>query len=432
MNVIIIGLISLVGLAILTVVLAVSWFRVVPSSEAHLVITPNKRMVCSSDTNFARNAGASYYAIPTSIPFFGRIIRPINVTIQELVLEQETYEKDQARYKVSSSTKYRIIDVEKAAESFTDMSDLQNQLKEIVQSSVRSVTVKYDVNEARSNKEKMSDEIEKVITTDLGNWGIKLINFVLVDFKDTAESKIITNISQRREVEIASSTRQLNAERIKLARMKEAEADELSQKREIERDRVVGQQKQEKDKLIADKEKEAKESYYKVKQVEIVKQAEITKEAAIVKAYQDKETEKIIKETKQLEGEGDKLRAEQRAKGDAAPIREKGFAEAEAKMKLQEALNKFEDKAIRALVAEKIVEAQRDIGIAGAKALEKAEMKVFAGSDSGGGFDIGKVISQTSVANSSTADAILNKLARSNDLGFSDLNVKEVVKTKNK
>ena len=162
----------------------------------------------------------------------------------------------------------------------------------------------------------------------------------------------------------------------------------------------------------------------------ILSQANIDKDKAIVKANENKETETIKRETKRLEGEGDKLRQEEIAKGEAAPIREKGLAEAEAKEKLQEALNKFGDKAIRALVAEKIVEMQKDVGVETAKALSTADVKVFSGGDgdSKSGFDLGKIISSMAASNDGAAKAVLNKIARPNDLGLNGLDLESVIK----
>ncbi len=82
------------------------------------------------------------------------------------------------------------------------------------------------------------------------------------------------------------------------------------------------------------------------------------------------------------------------------------------------------------MVAEKVVEMQQAIGVASARALEQAEMKVFVGSDSGGGFDTGKVIESIRVSSEASAKSILNRLARPFDLGIVGLeqpkeNVKE-------
>lgn len=120
----------------------------------------------------------------------------------------------------------------------------------------------------------------------------------------------------------------------------------------------------------------------------------------------------------------------EKAKGDASPIREKGFAEAEAKDKLQESLNKFGDKAIRTLVAEDIVEAERQIGIETAKAIASADIKVFAGGGKAGedGFNLGQLIESAKMGSVSSSDAMLNRIARPNDMGLSALGLKAIKK----
>jgi len=65
---------------------------------------------------------------------------------------------------------------------------------------------------------------------------------------------------------------------------------------------------------------------------------------------------------------------------------------------------------------------QRDVGIAGAKALEAADLKIFSGGDGAkNGFDLGALISSVSVANESAAEAVSNRIARPNDLGLAAL-----------
>ena len=433
---------------VVILVLLIIMYRVVPPSEAHLVNGPTGKMVCSSDKQIASKAGR-WHGIYFNIPLI-RKIRILDLTTKEIIVDQETYESKQARYLVSSSTKYRILDVQKAAERYINNADLQNQLKEIVKSSVRAVTVKYDVLKARAEKQTMEDAIRTEMGDDFGAWGLELINFQLIDFQDTTDSKIISNISERREAEISAQTRMEVAEKKKEAAIKEAEADQLSKEKEIERDKQVGIFKQEQVMEIAKREQDAKTEEYMVKQIETVRQAEIDKQQAEIKAEQEKEVaiidanklkeaETINKEQKRLDGEGDKLKAEEIAKGEAAPIREKGnaeaeiikakgLAEAEAKEKLQLALNKFEDKAIRALVAEKIVAKDEAIGVATAAALKEADVKVFAGGTESdkNGFDMAKWISSMSTGNGTTADAILNKVARGNDLGMVALGLKSL------
>lgn len=397
-----------------------STYRVVDPSEAHLVVTPTDKFVVSSDDGVATNKRKTYFAIPSWIPIIGRAIRIMDVTINEVRVSQETYEINQARYNVTSSTKYRIKDVQTSAETFIDLNELENQITEVIKASVRTITVKHDVVDARSKKQEMSEAIRMEMEDDFKGWGLELVNFQLVDFQDTSDSSIISDISRRREVEIESTTRQQNAEKNKQARVKEAESEEKSREREIMKDKVIGEREQLKAQKISEMEKNAEEKRFEVVKVRTIKQAEITKERVLVEANQSKEQEEILMEQKQLEGAGDKLRMEERAKGDASPIREKGLAEAEAKEKLQEALNKFQPNAIQTLVAEQLVEKDRAIGIETAKALKEADLKVFAGGGKAGeeGFNLGKLITSASVSNVSSADSLLNRIGRPNDLGM--------------
>ena len=169
-------------IAAIIVICLVAWYRIVDPSEAHLVVTPRKKFVVSSDDSVSTDGKKTYFAIPQWIPFFGRAIRQMDVTIKELVIEQETYEKGQARYRVKSSTKFRIVNVQTAAETFIDSESLFEQLQEVVRAGVRAVTVQYNVIEARAMKQKMGQEIEKEIEDDLSKWGLELTNFQLVDF----------------------------------------------------------------------------------------------------------------------------------------------------------------------------------------------------------------------------------------------------------
>ena len=356
-----------------------------------------------------------------AIPLF-RKIRILDVTIKDLDIIHETYEKNQARYNVRASMKYRITAPIVAAETFTNEEELHNLLKGVLQAAVRAVTVQYDVTDARSNKLDMEKEIIKQIQGDLNAWGITLVNFQLIDFQDTPDSKIISNISRRREVDIESTTREVNAEKIKQAEVAEATAKQTYVTRQIERDEAIAKREQDKNKTVAEQMKIAKVAEFEVIQVQTIRQAEIDKGKAIVQAEQSKATEEIMKAKKELEGQGDRLKLEEQAKGNAAATREQGLAEAAAKGALQEVLNKFEDKAIRALVAEKIVAMQQAVGLETAKALAAADIKAFIGGGAGGqGFDLGQIITSLSVSNEGAAQAVLNKIARPNDLGFAGL-----------
>jgi flotillin len=422
-----------IGIGLGAIAIASMLYKIVPPTEAHLVVTPSGRIVISPDEQVATDNRRTYFAFPNWIPFIGRVVRVMDVTTKELIGEQETYEKGQARYNVKWSLKYRITDVRTASETFINDTELREQLKEVVESSVRATTVLYDVTDARAKKKEIEQKVNEEMIDDLHQWGLKLINFQLVDFRDTGESQIISDISRRREVEIESITREQNAEKIKQARVKEAESDEVSKQREIVRNQVVAEQEEIQRQKVAEQKKIAEQKAYEVLEVQTVRQAEIEKQKAIVEAEQKERTEEILRRQKKLEGEGDRLRAEEIAKGEAAPILEKGLAEAKAKDALQEALNKFKEDAIRALVAEKIVDKDREVGVATAEAFSKADIKAFlGGGDSKSGFDLAALIESAKTGSFDTADSVLNKIARPHDLGFTALGAqkaKEIAET---
>ena len=392
-------------LVLIFFIITIRSYRIVPPSEAHLVVTPSKRKVCASDEALRRNGGKSFYFyIPSWVPIVGRQVRIMDITIKELVIEnQETYEKEQARYLVNSSTKYRIDDVTKAAETFTTDKELRKQLREIIQSAIRAVTVKYNVTDVRANKKQMSEEVENEIRDDLQEWGLKLVSLALVDFQDTDDSKVISNISRRREVQIESETRIDNAERKKEARMKEAESDQAAQDREIERDEAIAQRKKAKEIEIAKENQKVKREEMKIKRVEEVEQEKIDKEQAVIEAEAKQEQQVIdakaekeqrrisgegYKEEQRLQGEGNAAKKRSEAEAEAEAIKERGLAEAEVEKRKANAFNEYTEDAIKALTAEIRVEKEKEVGKALAKALKEADLKFVSAGETNNLFDL--------------------------------------------
>lgn len=421
------------------------FYTIVPPSEAHVVVGRSGKFIASSDSTMSGRR--DYYAIPAGIPFIGRRRRILDITIQEIqITKLETIEKNQARYLVDASLKYRIKDVMKASETFTDVMDLNGQLTDIIKAAIRAVTVKYDVTEARSQKQEMDDKIRIEMADDLEKWGLELVNFQLGDFTDTKDSTIISDISKRREVEIHTTTREQNADKLKNARIKEAAADQEARIIEIQKDKTVAEKEQNKTRDIAEQEKLTQEKMLDVIRTKTIKQAEIDKEkagvaaeqakqVAIINANKEKEVTEIEKQKAsinrdkmQLEGEGIRLKAQEQAIADAAPMLEKLKAEAEGKSLLQVALSKYDESALKALTAEAIVAANKDVGIATATALQSARITMFAGNGGKDAFDIGQLISAASLSNEKFGNALINKIARPNDIGVNLVNPSAVGK----
>jgi len=431
--------------------IAAHLYTIVPADKADVVIQRGNRKVFSSHPDYSDSGRAAYFKLPRWLPGYGMYVHRMPLEILSIAIPDFlAFDKDRARF-LCDIVAYAVIQEPiTAAMRFPDtLDDLGKQISKVVQATTRDSTTKRSVREIINDRQGIIEVINDPLREALFHWGLELRDIELVEFKDPTQKEygekepphVIKDISSIIEVQINSEARQKNAEQIKIARLKEAQAEELAKKREIERDEEVAKREQLKYKLVSEKEKEAVTKRLEVQMVDRVQTQEIERERAKVQAAQEKEVgiinaeqeqemEKIRKERKRLDGEGERLRLEEIAKGNAAPIREtgqaeaeiiklKGLAEAEAKEKLQFALNKFGDDAIRALVAEKLVDMQREVGVAGAKALENADLRVFSGGETTHqGFELGSIIEGITTSSSGTAGAVLNRLARPNDLGF--------------
>ncbi|MGD9962960.1 MAG: SPFH domain-containing protein [Thermoplasmata archaeon] len=433
MDIWMLALIVVVLLLILFAIFA-AMYTIVPADYVDVVIQKGKMRVLSPHREYNTVGKAAYFKIPSWFFLLGLGMTVHRVPLRMITIDVAnfmSFDIDRARFLCNIITYVAVTEPVKAAQRFGgNIGELEMQVAQIVTATTRDACTKKTIREIINNREDIIETVTPSLRDAIQHWGIDLKDIELVDFKDPTKAEygeempphVIKDISSIIEEQINSEARQKNAEQRKIARLKEAETDEEARKREIRRDEEVAKREQEKDKAVAEQQKVAVAEQYEVVRVEEVKMAEIMKQKALVVANQNREVEEINKEQKRLDGEGDRIYLTEKAKGEASPIRERGLADAEAKMKLQDALNRFGPEAIRALVAEKLVDMQKEIGIETAKALSSADLKVFAGgSGARAGFDLGQMIESMSVASDSSAMSVLNRLARPNDLGFKDI-----------
>ncbi len=402
-------------------------YRVVPVNEAHIRIMMNSKGTFCSRTGYK----SSYWYIPFITKLHKLPLCNLAIPVNDIKLN----DMNMAKFVTDIMCFINIKDVDLAVERLilTDTSEelgfdfvkLSEDLRAIMESVGRTVVTKQSILEIYMNRAMLDQAITKEVETVFPKWGIELVDLELKDVKDAPGSTIIHDIERKvaaeinRDAEIKVATTNREAEVVK------AQEEETYRKRQIEKDETIAAREQDKNRKVAEQQKIATEAELEVTKVQQVKNAEIQKAKMIVQANQAKEVEEINKEQKLLAGQGDRLAAEERAKGEAAPIREKGYAEADAKEKLQDALNKFEDKAIRALVAEKIVAMQQAVGIETAKALTNADLRIFSGGDGDtkSSFDLGKIVAATMASNEGMGNAVLNRLSTPNDLGIRNISI---------
>ena len=428
LTLIIIGaFVALAGAVALTLA---NLYTIVPADFADVVIQGGKMSVYSSHKDYNTEGKSAYFHIPRWFFMFnmGMVVHRMPLKIISIEVPNFlAFDKDRARFICEIICYVHVTEPLVAAKRFSgDVEEMQSQVSLIVQAITRDVTTKKPIREIINNRDDIIRTVSPTLAATIKDWGISLNTIELIDFKDPdpakdgIESHVIEDISQIIEKSITSEMRQKNAEQDKAARFKEAEAEQDARTRELVKEEAIKKREQDVLMNVAVQQKAAKEKELEVARTVAVTNAEIEKSRQLILAAQQKEVEAINKEQKKLIGEGDRAQQEEQAKGAAAMTREQGYAEADAKEKLQAALNKFGDEAIRALVAEKMVEAWKDVGVAGAKALETADVRVMSGGNVDA-FNTGAMIESTRTASQDTAKAQLNQAARKLDLGFTQL-----------
>jgi len=421
-------------LIVLIIIILARWYTIVPADYADVVIQKGRMRVFSSHPDYGTEkivdgrTIAAYFQIPKWFFFFNLAMEVHRMPLKIMKIDVPNFlafDNKRARFVVDIVAYVTVKEPVVAAKRLSGgVTELANAMSVIAQATMRDVTTKRPIREIINNRDDIIKAITPPMKEAIAHWGLDLNDVELIDFKDPSkeetgiDSHVIEDISQMIEQEINSEMRQKNADNRKAARLKEAETDEEATKREIARNEEVAKREQEKNRLVAERQKEAIREQLEVTKVEQVKNAEIQKEKQIVIANQMKDVEAINKQQKQLIGEGDKLKLEAQAKGEAASIFEKLLAEAKGKDELQKALRNFNDTSITAMVIQQIVEKDKAIGVAGAEALKMAKINAFLGGGEGAeAFSVGKVLQALTISNPGIADSLYHRIKMPNDLG---------------
>lgn len=249
----------------------------------------------------------------------------------------------------------------------------------------------------------------------------------LMDIRDSGESSVIFNISQKKQSTIEMESRTTVANNKKQADIAETMAHKESEIKRQEANKEVGLKTVENQREVAISKELAEQAVKEqaiitaeknmaVKRVQEVKQAEINKDVQVIQAEQDKRTIEInaeaSKQAKILEAEASKQEAVLAAEAlletktkEAEGIQRIGEAEASAREKLEVSIVAGQiqlSKEIGAnegyqnyLIGIRAVEAQETVGKEQALALAKAELKLIVndGSVNGGINRIGEIFS---------------------------------------
>lgn len=289
-----------------------------------------------------------------------------------------------------------------AAQRVASFTELQEQLRAIVQGAVRTILASSDIESIMQGRSVYGEQFTKEVSEQLSNWGVSTVkNIELMDIRDAKDSNVIHNIMAKKKSAIEMESRMVVADNNKRAKTAEIEAQrevdmqsqnalEIVGKRTAEKEKAVGIANQQAKQDIIEQERTTKEKEMAVIKVAQIKQAEITKDVTLVQAEQQKQSAILKAEGEkqqiQIIAEGRLVEQQRTAEGIAAT----GAAEAEAK-KLMElapvqaqialAQEIGDNKGYQEyLITIRQVEANEKIGVQQASALNSADIKVIANS----------------------------------------------------
>ena len=420
----------------LCIIIPLFFRRVVETNEVHIVQSSNKTVSYGKDTG----NGNTYYEFPSWVPIFGitKIILPVSVFAIKID-DYEAYDLGRLPFVVDITAFFRIEDSNLAAQRVESFEDLQIQLTNIIQGSIRSILSSRALEDILQIRSELGDDFTKAVKIQLQSWGIEPVkNIELMDIRDSSGSKVIFNIMEKKKSEIEKESRIEVANNLKLAQIAEIEAVQATEVKQQDANKIVGLKTVENERevaiskelanqLIKDQEKITKEKEMEVVRVKDVKEAEIKKQAEIVRAEQDQRKIEIdaearknakikdaeaIKENQILVAQGDKEKQflaaaallemkDKEAQGtlkigsaEAEALRLKELAPVNAQIELAREIGENEGYQTY-LISIKQIEANRDIGLEQAKALSNADLKIIAneGNVASGVNKIGDVLS---------------------------------------
>lgn len=420
--------IAVIALALF--VIPILFRRVVNTNYVHIV--QYKRKTISYGASLP--AGNTYYAWPSWVPLFGVVVNklPVYVFGCDLV-NYDAYDKGRLPFTLDIKAFFRIKDSNLAAERVLSFEDLKTQLQAILQGAVRTILASEDIETILSGRAEFGNKFTKEVDQQLESWGVETVKTIeLMDIRDTKDSKVINNIMDKKKsmIEKESRIEVANNEReAEIAEIAAKQAIELAQEtakqqvgiRRAEVERDIGIKREETNQLIKQQEAVTAERNAELNRVNQVRAAEIARDEAVVKAEEQAKTVEII-------ANGNLLATQLAAQG----IISEGNAKAEAEKQMQLAPVQAQielareignnDKYQQYLINIEQVSATKDIGIAQAKALELADVKVIATANNAptgvksvgelfsanGGTQVGSMLE--GLANTDTGKALINKL----------------------
>ena len=412
--------------------------QVAKAKELVEALTKENKNVIQVDAN----SGNCYYEWPVWLPVIGVKTKKIPLANFDILLpEYEAWDRDKLPFMVDVKAFFHIFDYRKAAERIKDMDELYKQLESIVIGATRQVFGENDLEVIMIKRSEYGARFTEVVRDSLAEWGVATVrNIELMDMRDSKGEKVIENIRNKKKsviekesrIEVAKNNKEAEMFVLETKQAVDIKAQEVQQQvgiRTAETKQAVGIADEQSSQKIQEQSKVTMDKQMDVQLTKETREADIRKQTAIIDSEKAVETAKILKnetvinaeaaqKKKELDAAADKtqkvLAAEAKTKeielvagadltkalNEAKGIQANGEATASAEKLLQlatvaaqleltakvgpDVLYKIEELKNALQIGLKEMEARKEIGVAQAAALEKADVKIFGNNLHGG------------------------------------------------
>ncbi|WP_188454622.1 flotillin family protein [Virgibacillus oceani] len=250
-----------------------------------------------------------------------------------------------------------INEIATAAEQFLGKSkdDRENEAREVLEGHLRSILGSMTVEEIYKNREKFSQEVQRVATQDLAKMGLVIVSFTIKDVRD--KNGYLESLGKPRIAQVKRDADIATADAEKETRIKRAEANKDAKKSELERETEIAEAEKVNQLKIAEYRREQDSAKARADQAyhleEARSQQEVTEQQMQIKIIErQKQIELEEKEIARRERQYD---SEVKKKADADRYSVEQAAEAEKRKQLAEAdAHKYRVEAMAKAEAEKV------------------------------------------------------------------------------
>lgn len=179
---------------------------------------------------FGKYVGTRGPGIILIIPIIERVERRVSIRTEVIdVPTQEMVTKDRVPVKVDAVILFRVMDPMK---SVIEIRDYLYGTTQLAQTTLRSIVGKNDFGELITNRDKINDELQKIIDSHTDPWGIK-VSGVEVKNVDYTEAEMRRALAKKAEADIEREAKIIHADGEFLASKKLSEAADIISKTPI-------------------------------------------------------------------------------------------------------------------------------------------------------------------------------------------------------